>query len=96
MKLMIVDDSLAIRRKIERCVKASGDVSILTAVNGRDAIDLFKTEMPDMVTIGLGETTGPTRAMVRCLNEPSTACTLPRAPAGRIQHGAESWVRTWP
>ncbi|EGG93300.1 two-component response regulator [gamma proteobacterium IMCC1989] len=64
MKLMIVDDSLAIRRKIERCVKASGDVSILTAVNGRDAIDLFKTEMPDMVTMDL---TMPELGGVECI-----------------------------
>lgn len=67
MKLMIVDDSLAIRRKIERCAASDGigdAVSILTAVNGRDAIELFKTEMPDMVTMDL---TMPELGGVECI-----------------------------
>ena len=64
MKLMIVDDSLAIRRKIERCAVVDREISIFTAVNGRDAIDLFKTEMPDLVTMDL---TMPELGGVECI-----------------------------
>lgn len=64
MKLMIVDDSLAVRRKIERCAKAKEGVTVLMAVNGRDAITLFKTEMPDLVTMDL---TMPELGGVECI-----------------------------
>jgi two-component system, chemotaxis family, chemotaxis protein CheY len=64
VKLMIVDDSLAIRRKIERCAAVGRDVTLFTAVNGRDAIELFKTEMPDLVTMDL---TMPELGGVECI-----------------------------
>lgn len=64
MKLMIVDDSLAVRRKIERCAKTRQGVTVLMAVNGRDAITLFKTEMPDLVTMDL---TMPELGGVECI-----------------------------
>ncbi|MFT7387123.1 MAG: two-component system chemotaxis response regulator CheY [Candidatus Endobugula sp.] len=61
---MIVDDSLAVRRKIERCAKTRQGVTVLMAVNGRDAITLFKTEMPDLVTMDL---TMPELGGVECI-----------------------------
>jgi two-component system chemotaxis response regulator CheY len=64
VKLMIVDDSLAVRRKIERCAKVNKNITILMAVNGRDAITLFKTEMPEMVTMDL---TMPELGGVECI-----------------------------
>jgi two-component system chemotaxis response regulator CheY len=64
VKLMIVDDSLAVRRKIERCAKTRQGVTVLMAVNGRDAITLFKTEMPDLVTMDL---TMPELGGVECI-----------------------------
>ncbi|MGS2717148.1 response regulator [Eionea flava] len=64
MKLMIVDDSLAVRRKIERCALENKELTVLTAVNGRDAIALFKSEQPDMVTMDL---TMPELGGVECI-----------------------------
>lgn len=53
MKLMVVDDSLTIRRKIERCACVNEDMSIISASNGEEAIALFKEELPDLVTMDL-------------------------------------------
>ena len=66
MKLMIVDDSLAVRRKIARCAVERGAVSVITAVNGRDAIDVYRMEMPDVVTMDL---TMPELGGVECISE---------------------------
>lgn len=53
MKLMVVDDSLMIRRKIERCACVNGEITIISAPDGEEAIALFKTELPDLVTMDL-------------------------------------------
>ena len=53
MKLMIVDDSLVIRRKIERCACFDDDIEIVMAANGEEAITLFKQERPHIVTMDL-------------------------------------------
>ncbi|MGH1539729.1 MAG: response regulator [Arenicella sp.] len=53
MKLLIVDDSLAMRRKIERCVVGKHNFNIVTASNGVEAVDVFSRELPDAVTMDL-------------------------------------------
>lgn len=53
MKLMVVDDSLAIRRKIERCACMHEGITIISAPDGMRAIDLFRQAMPELVTMDL-------------------------------------------
>ena len=53
MKMMIVDDSLVMRRKIERSVAIDQITNIVTATNGKEAVTLFKREMPELVTMDL-------------------------------------------
>lgn len=67
MKLLIVDDSLSIRRKVQRCAEASyQNISIMTASDGQQAIEIFKQEMPDVVTMDL---TMPNIGGVECIKE---------------------------
>jgi two-component system, chemotaxis family, chemotaxis protein CheY len=53
VKLMVVDDSLAIRRKIERCACMHDGITIISAPDGKSAIELFRQEMPELVTMDL-------------------------------------------
>ena len=52
-KLMIVDDSNIIRRKISRCHNSDDFELVATAKNGVEAIDLFERMQPDVVTMDL-------------------------------------------
>lgn len=53
IKLLIVDDSNIIRRRIERGVNISALTVIGTAANGVEAVKLFKQHKPDVVTMDL-------------------------------------------
>src|SRR5579863_2465166 len=53
LKLMIVDDSNIIRRRIERSQQIQRLMVVGAAANGREAIELFKRTMPDVVTMDL-------------------------------------------
>lgn len=53
MKLMIVDDSNIIRRKIERSNDIAGLEVVATAANGVEAIEKFRELRPDIVTMDL-------------------------------------------
>lgn len=54
LKLMIVDDSNVIRRRIERCHDNSNKFNVVaSASNGREAIDVFREVTPDVVTMDL-------------------------------------------
>ena len=53
MKMLIVDDSLVIRRKIERELRLPGIEEIISAKDGLDAIDTFREHQPDLVTMDL-------------------------------------------
>jgi two-component system chemotaxis response regulator CheY len=52
-KLMIVDDSNIIRRRIERSQQIDRLEVVGAAANGRDAVDLFRRTQPDVVTMDL-------------------------------------------
>ena len=52
LKLMIVDDSLVIRNKINRAL-ARLFPRIVRARNGQEAVEMLKTENPDVVTMDL-------------------------------------------
>ncbi|HUO78797.1 MAG TPA: response regulator [Steroidobacteraceae bacterium] len=53
LKLMIVDDSNIIRRRIERSQQIERLHVVGSAANGREAIDLFERTDPDVVTMDL-------------------------------------------
>lgn len=54
LKLMVVDDSNIIRRRIERSQHQLDRFKLVgTASNGFDAIDVFKKTQPDVITMDL-------------------------------------------
>jgi two-component system chemotaxis response regulator CheY len=53
LKLMIVDDSNIIRRRIERSQQIARLEVVGAASNGREAVELFRRTRPDVVTMDL-------------------------------------------
>jgi two-component system chemotaxis response regulator CheY len=54
LKLMVVDDSNVIRRRIERCHITSTTFNVVaTAANGLEAIEAYKRSSPDVITMDL-------------------------------------------
>lgn len=53
MKLLIVDDSSVIRRRIERTLAHNDIAGVITARNGEEAIEVFNRERPELVTMDL-------------------------------------------
>ena len=53
MKLLIVDDSLIMRRAIERCVSGERFTEVRVAMNGREAVEQFEVFKPDVVTMDI-------------------------------------------
>ena len=64
-KLMIVDDSNIMRRRIERSQTFQELELVGTAGNGLDAIELFKRSDPDVVTMDL---TMPQMDGIECIS----------------------------
>ena len=65
-KLMIVDDSNIMRQRIDRC-KISGQFEVVAkAKNGIEAVELFKSCKPDLVTMDL---TMPNMDGLACIRE---------------------------
>ena len=52
-KLMIVDDSVIIRNRIERSLNSLQLEIVATASNGDEAVRLFKEHQPDLITMDL-------------------------------------------
>ena len=65
-KLMIVDDSNIMRRRIERSQTFQELELVGTAGNGLDAIELFKRSDPDVVTMDL---TMPQMDGIECIGQ---------------------------
>ncbi len=66
LKLMVVDDSNIIRRKIERCNAGSNKFEVVaTAENGLQAVEVFKDVQPDVVTMDL---TMPEMDGIECIS----------------------------
>ena len=53
LKMMIVDDSNIIRRRIERSQQIDRLEVVGSAANGREAVELFQRTSPDVVTMDL-------------------------------------------
>src|ERR1700727_2474907 len=66
LKLMIVDDSNIIRRRIERSQEMSRLEVVGAACNGREAVELFRRTQPDVVTMDL---TMPEMDGIECVQE---------------------------
>ena len=50
MKIMICDDSMFVRKKMKDAISAAApDAEIVEAFNGRQAVEKFKSEKPDIV-----------------------------------------------
>jgi two-component system chemotaxis response regulator CheY len=53
MKMLIVDDSTVMQRKIQRSITLEQVTDFLTASNGMEAVEVFKQELPELVTMDL-------------------------------------------
>jgi len=63
---MIVDDSSIMRKAIEKYLTGAGIEIVGTAGDGKQAIELFKSTMPDVVTLDI---TMPEMDGLQCLEE---------------------------
>jgi two-component system chemotaxis response regulator CheY len=66
VKLMIVDDSNIIRRRIERSQQIARLEVVGSAGNGHDAVEMFRRTQPDVVTMDL---TMPEMDGVACISQ---------------------------
>jgi two-component system, chemotaxis family, chemotaxis protein CheY len=66
MKLLIVDDSNIMRRRIERSQQFEELTVVGTAGNGVEALELFRKTDPDMVTMDL---TMPQMDGIECISK---------------------------
>jgi len=66
MKLLIVDDSSVIRRKIERSTQLEEIQDFCFAADGEEALQVFTRQKPDMVTMDL---TMPRLDGVECVKQ---------------------------
>jgi len=64
LKMLIVDDSSVIRRRIERCQELEQLQIVGLAANGVEAIELFRLTDPDVVTMDI---TMPQMDGIECL-----------------------------
>jgi two-component system chemotaxis response regulator CheY len=66
LRVMVVDDSNIIRRRIERCHEGSTEFNVVaSAANGLEAVEVFKQVSPDVVTMDL---TMPEMDGIECIS----------------------------
>lgn len=53
LKVLIVDDSMIIRKKISKSIETLGHGVAATAQNGEEAIKLYEEHKPDLVTMDI-------------------------------------------
>jgi len=53
LKVLLVDDSLIIRKKIKKIVEALGHEVIFSAKDGQESVDAYKQYKPDLVTMDI-------------------------------------------
>jgi two-component system, chemotaxis family, chemotaxis protein CheY len=66
MKMLVVDDSHFIRNRIVRALKVHKIGNVLTAADGLEAIEVFKKDKPELVTMDI---TMPNLDGVQCTKE---------------------------
>ena len=52
-RVLVVDDDAAIRKMIIAALKREADYQLLEAANGREALDLMRSQHPDVVVLDL-------------------------------------------
>lgn len=52
-KILIGDDSILARKQLKDIISSFGTVSFIEAANGQEAIDLYKSEKPDIVFLDI-------------------------------------------
>jgi len=52
-KILIVDDSPVMRKVLRDTLEGAGYVNLSEATNGRDAMDLYATEKPDLIFLDI-------------------------------------------
>ena len=52
-KILIGDDSILARKQLQDIISSFGAVSFIEAANGQEAIDLYKSEKPDIVFLDI-------------------------------------------
>jgi len=52
-KILIADDAKLMRDIIERVIREIGDFETLIAHNGNEAVEMYKTHRPDLVTMDI-------------------------------------------
>ena len=53
VKVLVVDDSALMRKALKTMLVESGDVEVVLARNGEDALDVLSRERPDVVTLDI-------------------------------------------
>lgn len=53
MKILIVDDSMVIRNRIQRAISQRRFSGIFSAANGAEAVEVFRRERPEVVTMDI-------------------------------------------
>jgi two-component system, chemotaxis family, chemotaxis protein CheY len=53
MKILVVDDSMMMRRAIQRGLAGLGDIEVIEATNGAKALELFKLHLPTVATMDI-------------------------------------------
>ena len=53
LKVLIVDDSLIIRKKVKKLVEVLGHTVLNSAKNGQEAIDMYKENKADLITMDI-------------------------------------------
>jgi two-component system chemotaxis response regulator CheY len=66
LKLLIVDDSNVIRRRIERCQQIDSLEVVGVASNGVEAVEVFRRTNPDVVTMDI---TMPQMDGIECVEQ---------------------------
>ncbi|WP_337062921.1 chemotaxis-specific protein-glutamate methyltransferase CheB [Kineococcus sp. G2] len=51
LKVLVVDDSALMRKALKNMLTADGDVEVVLARNGEDALEVLEREQPDVVTL---------------------------------------------
>ncbi len=49
LKVLVCDDSILIRKKLKECLLECGCMEVFEALDGQQAIDIYKQHQPDLV-----------------------------------------------
>jgi two-component system chemotaxis response regulator CheY len=100
LKVLIVDDAIFMRRMLSDIIKEAGHEVIGEASNGREAIDLYAKQKPDLVTMDIiMPEMGGIDAVKEIVAKDKNACILMVSAMGQqqlvveaIQAGARDFI----